>query len=63
MIERLSSALADRYRVEHALGAGAMATVYLAHDLGHDRKVAIRVLKPEFAAPSDERPVRALRCS
>ena len=47
---RLSSALAERYRIERELGAGGMATVYLAHDLRHDRKVAIKVLKPELAA-------------
>ena len=44
------SALADRYRIERELGAGGMATVYLAQDLRHDRKVAIKVLKPELAA-------------
>ena len=47
MIERLAAALADRYRIERELGAGGMATVYLAHDLKHDRKVAVKVLKPE----------------
>ena len=47
---RLSAALADRYRIERELGAGGMATVYLAEDLKHDRKVAIKVLKPELAA-------------
>ena len=47
---RLGTALADRYRIERELGAGGMATVYLAHDLKHDRKVAIKVLKPELAA-------------
>jgi serine/threonine-protein kinase len=47
---RLTSALADRYRIERALGAGGMATVYLAEDLKHDRKVALKVLKPELAA-------------
>jgi eukaryotic-like serine/threonine-protein kinase len=47
---RLSAALSDRYRIERELGAGGMATVYLAHDLKHDRKVAIKVLKPELAA-------------
>ncbi len=47
---RLTSALADRYRIERELGAGGMATVYLAEDLKHDRKVAIKVLKPELAA-------------
>src|SRR5947208_8294174 len=46
----LSSALADRYRIERELGGGGMATVYLAADLKHDRKVAIKVLKPELAA-------------
>src|SRR5512147_2937556 len=48
--ERLATALADRYRIERELGAGGMATVYLAHDLKHDRKVALKVLKPELAA-------------
>jgi len=48
--ERLTVALADRYRIERELGAGGMATVYLAADLKHDRKVAIKVLKPELAA-------------
>ena len=41
-IARLQGALADRYRVERELGQGGMATVYLAHDLKHDRDVAIR---------------------
>ena len=50
MIERLSAALADRYRIERELGQGGMATVYLAQDLKHDRKVAIKVLRPELAA-------------
>ncbi len=48
--DRLAAALADRYRIERELGAGGMATVYLAEDLRHDRKVAIKVLKPELAA-------------
>jgi serine/threonine-protein kinase len=47
---RLSAALAGRYRIERELGTGGMATVYLAADLRHDRKVAIKVLKPELAA-------------
>ena len=47
---RLSAALADRYRLERELGAGGMATVYLAQDIKHDRKVAIKVLRPELAA-------------
>ena len=48
--EALRSALADRYRIERELGQGGMATVYLAQDLRHDRKVAVKVLKPELAA-------------
>ena len=47
---RLSTALADRYKIERHLGEGGMATVYLAVDLKHDRKVALKVLKPELAA-------------
>jgi len=47
---RLASALADRYRIERELGQGGMATVYLAEDLKHKRKVALKVLKPELAA-------------
>jgi Tol biopolymer transport system component/tRNA A-37 threonylcarbamoyl transferase component Bud32 len=47
---RLTEALADRYRIERELGQGGMATVYLAHDLRHDRQVAIKVLRPELAA-------------
>ncbi|MES2124441.1 MAG: protein kinase, partial [Gemmatimonadota bacterium] len=47
---RLAAALADRYTVERELGAGGMATVYLAADLKHHRKVAIKVLRPELAA-------------
>ncbi len=40
----LSIALADRYQIERELGAGGMATVYLADDVRHDRKVAVKVL-------------------
>src|SRR3970282_2753864 len=47
---RLSAALAGKYRLERELGAGGMATVYLAEDVKHSRKVAIKVLKPELAA-------------
>src|ERR671929_635168 len=46
----LSTALAGRYRLERELGQGGMATVYLAQDLRHDRKVAIKVLRPDLAA-------------
>jgi serine/threonine protein kinase len=47
--ERLSAALSDRYRIERELGAGGMATVYIAHDVRHDRKVAVKVLRPELS--------------
>ncbi len=47
---RLAAALSDRYALDRELGAGGMATVYLAHDIKHDRKVAIKVLRPELAA-------------
>jgi serine/threonine-protein kinase len=49
-VGRLGAALADRYRIERELGAGGMATVYLAHDVRHDRKVALKVLRPELSA-------------
>jgi eukaryotic-like serine/threonine-protein kinase len=48
--QRLSSALGSHYRLERELGQGGMATVYLAHDLRHDRPVALKVLRPELAA-------------
>ena len=48
--ERLAVALADRYRIEREIGSGGMATVYLAHDIRHDRDVAIKVLHPELGA-------------
>ncbi len=47
---RLAAALTGRYRIERELGRGGMATVYLAHDLKHDRPVALKVLRPEVAA-------------
>src|SRR5215210_4419776 len=50
LLTRLQSALADRYRLDREIGAGGMATVYLAQDFKHDRKVAIKVLRPELAA-------------
>jgi len=50
VLARLQDALSDRYRLERALGRGGMATVYLAHDLRHDRRVALKVLHPELAA-------------
>ena len=48
--DRLTAALADRYAIERELGSGGMATVYLAEDLKHHRKVAVKVLRPELAA-------------
>ena len=47
---QLIIALAERYRIERELGQGGMATVYLAEDLHHDRKVAIKVLRSELSA-------------
>jgi serine/threonine-protein kinase len=47
---RISGALSGQYRLETEIGAGGMATVYLADDLRHDRKVAVKVLRPELAA-------------
>jgi eukaryotic-like serine/threonine-protein kinase len=49
-IAELQAAIADRYRIERELGQGGMATVYLAHDLRHNRPVAFKVLRPELAA-------------
>ncbi len=49
-IDRLNAALAGRYAIERELGSGGMATVYLAEDLRHHRKVALKVMHPELAA-------------
>ena len=46
ILASLQAALADHYRFERELGQGGMATVYLAQDLNHDRKVAFKVLRP-----------------
>jgi tRNA A-37 threonylcarbamoyl transferase component Bud32 len=48
--ERLGAALADRYHIERVVGRGGMATVYLADDVRHRRKVAIKVLSSDLAA-------------
>ena len=49
-VVRLNAALECRYSIERELGEGGMATVYLADDLRHERKVALKVLKPELTA-------------
>ncbi len=49
-IDRLRAALSDRYEIERELGEGGMATVYLAKDVRHERRVALKVLRPELAA-------------
>ena len=49
-VARLNAALEGRYAIERELGEGGMATVYLADDLKHQRKVALKVLKPELTA-------------
>ena len=49
-ISSLADALTERYRIEREIGAGGMATVYLAEDVRHHRKVAIKVLHPELSA-------------
>ena len=48
--DRIATALAGRYRIVRHLGEGSMATVYLAEDLKHVRKVALKLLKPVLAA-------------
>ncbi len=59
---QLAAALEGRYRIERELGAGGMATVFLAHDEKHDRKVAIKVLRPDLAASiGSERFLREIR--
>jgi eukaryotic-like serine/threonine-protein kinase len=49
-LDRLKAALADRYEIDREVGAGGMATVYLATDLRHERSVALKVLRPDLAA-------------
>lgn len=49
-LESLKTALADRYAIDREIGSGGMATVYLAEDLKHHRKVAVKVLRPEIAS-------------
>ena len=49
LLTQLRLALADRYSIELELGQGGMATVYLAQDVRHDRRVAVKVLRPELS--------------
>ena len=49
-MDRLNAALSGRYAIDREIGSGGMATVYLAHDVRHDRGVALKVLRPELAA-------------
>ena len=48
LLDRLKTVLADRYAIDEEIGSGGMATVYLAEDLKHRRKVAVKVLRPEL---------------
>lgn len=48
--DQLNAALAGRYQIERKVGVGGMATVYAARDVKHDRRVALKVLKPELGA-------------
>jgi eukaryotic-like serine/threonine-protein kinase len=61
LARRLQASLGDRYRVERELGRGGMATVYLAHDLRHDRPVALKVIHPELSVALGERFLREIR--
>ncbi|MGH9886015.1 MAG: serine/threonine-protein kinase, partial [bacterium] len=62
MLEQLKTAIADRYDLKHEIGRGGMATVYLAHDVRHDRWVAVKVIRPEFAGSlGSERFLREIR--
>ena len=64
MRDRLQTSLADRYQIERELGHGGMATVFLAHDLKHDRPVALKVLHPDLArVMGPERFLREIRIS
>jgi serine/threonine-protein kinase len=61
-LDQLKAALADRYAIDREIGRGGMATVYLAEDLKHHRKVAVKVLRPELSASlGSERFLREIR--
>ena len=62
VLAQLQASLTDRYVIEREIGAGGMATVYLAEDLKHGRRVAIKVLSPSMtSAMSTERFLREIR--
>jgi serine/threonine-protein kinase len=49
-LDRLKTALADRYTIERELGSGGMATVYLAKDVNHGRQVGLKIMRPDLSA-------------
>jgi eukaryotic-like serine/threonine-protein kinase len=61
VLSRLQASLGDRYRVERELGRGGMATVFLAHDLRHDRPVALKAFHPQLGTEFGERFLREIR--
>ena len=61
VLSRLQASLRDRYRVERELGRGGMATVFLAHDLRHDRPVALKAFHPQLGSEFGERFLREIR--
>ena len=61
ILNRLVASIGDRYRVDRELGRGGMATVYLAHDLRHDRPVALKVFHPQLGTELGERFLREIR--
>jgi len=61
LFNRLVTSIGDRYRVDRELGRGGMATVYLAHDLRHDRPVALKVFHPQLGTELGERFLREIR--
>lgn len=64
LLQRVEAALRDRYRIERELGHGGMGRVFLAEDLKHHRKVALKVLRPEVAQSlGTERFLREIRIS
>ena len=61
LLERIGKSLSDSYRVERELGRGGMATVYLAHDIKHDRPVALKVVHEDAAGVTPARFLREIR--